>query len=517
MARRIPAKQILRLKASNLSQNQIVGVLHLSKTSVSDTLKSAREKGLAFEDVEELSDDEVYERLFPERMHEGPVFEDPDWSYIHKELARTGVTLKLLHAEYADRQSSQAKPYMSYDRFCKRYRDYTLKTNVVSRVGHKAGHIMEVDWSGPTMQLVDPITGQISKVYLFVACLPFSRYSYVEPTLDMKQDSWLMCHVHAFEFFGGVSACIVPDNLKCGVNTHPKEGEVVLNDAYEQLADHYSTAIIPARIRKPRDKPSAENEVWSAATYVIGALRNEIFTDMGTLKAAVAEKLAQHNTLPFSKRDGSRAQCFLEEEKPALRALPKEPFEICTWVYGRKVQLNSHVAYKKNYYSVSYLLVGKTVDLRITSSKVEIFFGNDRVSTHALFPSYLANRYSTHESDMPKQQSYSDWNGPRIRRWAERVGRSCAEVIDRIFAAYVFEEQAFNGCLAVLRLSHKYSSQRLEKACAMALSTGKPSPRYRDIEPILKTHQDKMTGSDTSQADNKADEGGYVRGADYYG
>lgn len=110
---------------------------------------------------------------------------------------------------------------------------------------------MEVDWSGPTMRLVDPATGEVRKVYLFVACLPFSRYSYVEPTLDMKQDTWLLCHVHAFSFLGGATPCIVPDNLRTGVTAHPRAGEPVLNAAYEELAAHYGSAVIPARVRSP--------------------------------------------------------------------------------------------------------------------------------------------------------------------------------------------------------------------------------------------------------------------------
>lgn len=155
---------------------------------------------------------------------------------------------------------------MSYDRLCKRYRQFTVSRNVVSWVGRKAGRNMEVDWSGPTMSLVDPATGVVSKVYLFVACLPFSRYSYVEPALDMKQDTWLRCHVHAFEFLGGATPCIAPDNLKTGVTAHPREGEVVLNAAYEDLATHYGSAVMPARVRRPRDKATRRRRPPRPAT-----------------------------------------------------------------------------------------------------------------------------------------------------------------------------------------------------------------------------------------------------------
>lgn len=217
MARRIRAREVLRLRSVNgLSQNAIARTAHVSKHSVQDVLEAARERGVSWEDVEGMSEEAAYALLFPGRGDAGPVHADPDWARVHRELARTGVTLKLLHAEYADGCAEAGAPSMSYDRFCKRYRQYTVSRNVVSRVGHKAGRNMEVDWSGPTMRLVDPATGEVRKVYLFVACLPFSRYSYVEPTLDMKQDTWLLCHVHAFSFLGGATPCIVPDNLRTG-------------------------------------------------------------------------------------------------------------------------------------------------------------------------------------------------------------------------------------------------------------------------------------------------------------
>lgn len=513
MARRIRAKEVLRLLADGHSQRETAAALKASRNSVADVARSAAELGVRWEDVADTPEGEVYDLLFPGKAAPGPVYPDPDWDAAHRELAKVGVTLKLLHSEYADACAAAGSAAMSYDRFCKRYREYTVARSVVSRVGHKAGRNMEVDWSGPAMRLVDPATGEVRKVYLFVACLPFSRYSYVEPALDMGQDTWLLCHVHAFEFLGGSTPCIVPDNLKTGVKAHPRAGEVELNAAYEELAAHYGSAVIPARVRRPRDKPSAENEVWSAATYVIAALRGEVFTDMASLRRAVAAKVAEHNAEPFSKREGSRLSCFLEEERPLLRPLPPEPFEVCRWHYGRKVQANCHVAYGRNFYSVSHLLVGREVDLRVTQSKLEVFLGGERVATHPLFPEGSRNRYSTREADMPAGRSFSDWGPARVRAWADRVGPSCREVVDRAFASVRFEEQALNACLAVLRLSRKYSSERLERACAVALATGRRSPRYRDVEPVLRTGQDKGGGGSAEGAE----QGGYVRGAGFYG
>ena len=266
MARRIPAREVPRLRSSNLSLNAIAAALHASKASVSVVLRAAAEHDVAWEEAERMSAGEVYARLFPEREQPGPVYPDPDWDAVHAELAKVGVTLRLLHGEYREECTARGEAATSYDRFCKRYRQFTVSRNVVSWVGRKAGRNMEVDWSGPTMSLVDPATGVVSKVYLFVARLPFSRYSYVEPALDMKQDTWLRCHVHAFEFLGGATPCIAPDNLKTGVTAHPREGEVVLNAAYEDLAAHYGSAVMPARVRRPRDKATRRRRPPRSAT-----------------------------------------------------------------------------------------------------------------------------------------------------------------------------------------------------------------------------------------------------------
>ena len=363
MANRIRAKDILRLDGPGLSGRAIAASLGVSRNSATAVLAAAKREGFGWEDARPLSDREVYDRLLPERAHEATVYPDPDWERIHRELARDGVTLRRPRAEYRDACSARGEASMGYDRFCRRYRELTVRKSVVSRVGHKAGRIMEAGWAGPTVAVVDPATGEASKACLFVACLPFSRMSWVEPTLDMKQDTWLRRHVHAFGCFGGAAPRIVPDNLKTRVRRHPREGEVVVNDAYREMAAHCGAAVMPARARRPRDKPSVEDEVWQAATEVIAAPRETVFTDFGALKEAVGKKVDEHNSRPLSKREGTRRQVFEEQERPLLRPLPAVPYEVCEWVCGRKVQRNCHVSYKRNFYSVTHLAVFSQVVL----------------------------------------------------------------------------------------------------------------------------------------------------------
>jgi len=268
MARKIGARLILQQLAAGTSRNAIARSLGVSKHSIQAVAEAAEREKVSWQDAEGMEEGELYSRLFPEKADAAEcVYPDSDWDAIHRELRKTGVTLRLLHGEYAGALKAEGRPWMSYDRFCKRYAEYAGRRNVVSRVGHKAGRMLEVDWAGPTMQLVDPMSGEVSKACLFVVALPFGRYSYVEPTLDMKQDAWLRCHVHAFAFFGGCTPIIVPDSLLTGVRKHPEEGEAVLNEAYRELAAHYGAAVLSARVRHPRDKPSAENEAWCAAMY----------------------------------------------------------------------------------------------------------------------------------------------------------------------------------------------------------------------------------------------------------
>lgn len=512
MARKIKAKLILQLRAAGHSRSSIARSQKMAKSSVIAAFDAADELGIAYDDVRDKDDAEVYALLFPGKHSRESVFDQPDWAYIHKELGRVGVTLEMLHAEYGEQCVRSGGVAMSYTTFWRGYNSYVTTQSVTSHIERKAGRSVEVDWSGPTMSLVDPATGEVSKVYLFVASLSYSRYDYVEPTLDMKQDTWLLCHVHMFGFYGASVPRIIPDNCKTSIIKHPREGEVVLNDAYREMAAHYSAAVLPARVRKPRDKPAAEGSVGNIATDVIAALRGITFTSMVQLKAAVVEKLREHNEKPFQKRAGSRKSVFEEEERSQMKDLPAVPYEISRWFYDRKIAPNCHVAHARNHYSCDWRRVGQLVDVRVTQSTLEIYAkSGERLATHPLFPPYVANRYSTHDPDIPEGKVYREWDGDRIRGWAGRIGPSCEGCVNRIFESVRVEEQGFDAALALLRLSRKYSAQRLEAACGIALEKV-ASPRYRHVKTILDTNADKAKAPEASP-----EQGGYVRGVDYYG
>lgn len=511
MANKIRAKLVLELRAKGQSRKSIARTRGMSMHSVMAVFDAADELGIRWDDVKDLDDAEVYAKVFPKRAAAEAVVVAPDYDYVHSELKKTGVTLKLLWEEHRDRCTEEKAAYASYSTFNRGYAEYVIAKNVTNHLEHKPGQAMEVDWSGATMRLVNPATGEVTKVYLFVAALPYSQYGYVEGTLDMKQDTWLMCHVHAYEFIGGVPIRTICDNLRTGVLSHPKEGEIVLNEAYESLARHYVTAITPTGVRKPKQKPSVEGTVGKIATAVIAKLRGTEFATLDDLNAAIAEKVAEFNAAPFQKRDGSRKDVFEEVERACLAPLPTTPYEICKWVYGRSVNLDFHVVYETNRYSVPYSLVGKKVDLKVTRSAVEVYDQGSRVATHPRFPDYARYRCHTEVCHMPPEFVRPEWDDVRMLRWAREIGVACETVVSNVFDSVQIKEQAYNPVLSILNLSKRYGADRLESACAYALEKT-ASPRCRFLRTVLASQADLAVKPEQPAVEV----GGYVRGAGYY-
>ena len=330
----------------------------------------------------------------------------------------------------------------------------------------------------------------------------------------MKERTWPRCHARMHEYWGGVPERTVCDNLKAGVVKHPREGEVAPDDAHEALGEHYVTAIMPAQVRKPKQKASAEGTVRDAATWVIAQLRNEALTAIEDARAAVRRCLDAYSAHPFQKREGSRDSVFAEAEAAEPGPLPDVRHDVCEWVYNRSVSLDFHVAYARGRYSVPHRYVGRKAGLRVGESTLSIYHAGERIATHPLFPSYVRNAYSTDGSHMPEAFARPEWDDARIRGWARRVGPSCAEVVDRISARAKVKGQAHNPALSVLGLSKKYGDERLEAACAHALPRLTP-PRYRHIRAILDSNLEEGP-SHGAAARGGARPSGRVRGADYY-
>ena len=504
-------KEILRLKSLGLSNAEVASACGCGRNTVTRTLQRAKNALLSWDEAKQLPSNVVTERLFPESQNR-PVYRMPDYEQVHKEMQKSGVTLSLLWVEYCEQcRAAGELPHQS-TQFNKYYADYVHKTKATMHLNHKPGETMQVDWAGDTMGIVDTDTGELIPAYLFVSVLPYSGYAYTEAFLDEKQEAWINAHVNAYRYFGGVTRILVPDNLKTGVIKNTKN-ETVLNRSYREMAEHYGTAVIPARPRTPKDKAFVEGSVGVVSTWIIAALRNRQFSSLAELNEAVSERLYEFNHKPFQKKEGSRAAAF-EEEKPFLLPLPAVPFELAMWKVAT-VQYSYHISVDKHNYSVPYEYIKQKVDVRLTSHTVEVFFEGNRIASHPRLYG-RPNQYSTLETHMPPDhQKYLQWNGERFLHWAEQIGENTEVVVHHFLTMYAVEQQGYKACMALLKLTDKYPPERLENACRKALSYT-PQPSYKSIQSILKSGQDKLLLDEPEPTVKKASQYSFTRGAEYY-
>jgi transposase len=372
---------------------------------------------------------------------------------------------------------------------------------------------MEVDWAGDTVSIQNNITGKPIPVYLFVAVLSSSGYAYAQGFLARNLESWISAHVNVYQFFGGATRILTPDNLKTGV-TKADWYSPEINKTYHEMAEYYGTAVIPAGVRKPREKALVERTVGMRSTWITAALRNRQFFSLFELNQAVRQKLEEFNKKPFQKRPGCRESAFAEE-RPFLIPLPDKPFELSTWKLAT-VQLNYHVYADKMYYSVPYEYIKHKVDVRLTRGMTEVFYQGNRIASHRRLYGH-PGQYSTVIEHMPeKHRQYSQWNAERFIKWATDIGPYTEQTVKAVIASRKVEEQSYKTCIALLKLSDSYSLLRLEAAFKKALCYS-AAPSFRSIRTILKTGTDlKQEGTVLSSADNAA-AGAFIRGAAYYG
>jgi hypothetical protein len=318
-----------------------------------------------------------------------------------------------------------------------------------------------------------------------------------------------------FAFFGGATRLLISDNLKTGVVRNRKHEDPIINRSYQELADHYRTALLPARVLAPKDKAAVEGTVGQLTSRIIAKLRDKRFFSLKELNKAISHELEAFNDRPFQKREGSRSSVYTEEELPFMQPLPPWPYEFATWKVAT-VQLNYHVSIDNQYYSVPYEYARKKVDIRLTNNIVEVFYQGNRICSHVRLHGRIG-QYDTNPDHMPpNHQLYSEWNSDRFKRWAENIGPSTKEVVTRIFDSYRVEEQAYKGCLSLLKLADKYTAARLENACKVAL-THIASPRYKNIRLILEAGQDLPQPAKEQALETVLDNGyTHLRGAEYY-
>lgn len=505
-------RRILELHDQKHSQRSIAASTGNSRTKISDTIHRAEAMDIRPPFDPTVSDETLAQLLFPELRPEAKGREVPDYEYLHKELAKPNVTLTLLYYEYETscRQAGTA-PY-SYRTFCRNYTEYAQKFKATMRIRRKPGELMEVDWAGSTLKLIDRDTGEFIKAYLFLATLPSSQYSYCEACLTMKTEDWIRAHVRAYEFFGGVAEVLVPDNLKVGVTKH-KNDTSILNPVYRDLAEHYGAVIIPARVRTPKDKPTVEGTVNILSTWVIAALRHERFFTLEELNKAIELKLAEFNRRPFTKKYkvGNRAEGFKREEQFALKPLPQSPFQMASWRTAI-VQPDYHIRVEGMFYSVPFQYISSRVDIRLTSDLIEIFLKDSRLASHRRRYG-PPGQFATLSEHMPEShQLYLSHTPETSREWAKKVGPSTMQVVEYLLTSSRAERQALHATLRLQKLAQKNSLSDIEQACSDVMRVAK-APTVRVIERMLIN----ATKKPHAQPHQEQNDFGFTRGADYFG
>jgi transposase len=458
-------REILRLKEeAGLSNRSIARACNISNSTVGEYVRRAKAADLHWPLPPEISEEELYRKLFPEEAaaaeKDRPL---PDFAYLKEELKKKGVTFRLLWEEYKDKHPNN---YYQYTQFCEHYRRWAKTKSPSARLPHTGGEVMEVDYAGLTMTLVNPESGAARQVPVFVATLPASDYIYAEVQSSQEKCNWINGHVRAYAFFGGIPKILRPDNLKSGV-TRPDYYEPDLNPTYQEMAEYYQVAVLPARVRKPKDKGTVENGVQNIERWVIAPLRNQTFFSLGEMNRAVQKQVEALNNKVMAHLGKSRRQVYEEVDLPALRPLPEKPYQFALWKMA-KVNIDYHVAFEKHFYSVPHALVRQQVEIKASEHLVEIFHKGKQVAIHPR--NSVQGRFSTRPEHMPSNHRFileldADW----LLKQAREIGPHSHAYLQALLKSRPFPEQAYRQCLGVLSLGRKYPHPTLESACQQAL------------------------------------------------
>ena len=478
--------EILRLHfEQRLGQRQIARSINTSQSTVHEYLARMKAAGLNWPLGIEWDEDRLEQALFPpgQTPAKPPQRAEPDYAHMREQLGRhRDLTIELLWEEYRE----QHPDGYSYSRFCKLYRTWKKRHDVVMRQEHRPGEKLFLDWAGATIPLHQS-DGGTRAAALFVSALGVSSYTYAEAVEDQQMNNWLKVQRNALEFYGGCPQLLIPDNTKTGV-TRACIYEPDVNPTYQEFATYYKVAVMPTRPRKPRDKAKVESAVQVVQRWIVMRLRRRRFFSVAQLNEAIGELLIYLNNRPFRKRkDESRASLFAKIDKPALHPLPACRYDLSQWAQAR-VNIDYHVAFDGNWYSVPYTLTGQAVEVRSTPATVEIFHRGKRVASH--LRSRDRNKSICQNEHRPKShQAHLEWPPSRMIQWAGKVGPHTAQVVERILHGKPHPEMGYRACLGIIRLAAKYSPERMEHAAERAVLTGAVS--YKSVRSMLQNGLDK--------------------------
>ena len=480
-------KQILRLYTQGKSKKSISAQLGISRNTVKNYIAVYNKSKLTFDNISQLSDIELA-TLFEPTIKEVPVRRQAlkeEFIKLEKELKKPGSTRMQYWLEYS---SNNPEGY-SYSRFCVNFQTWLKESNPSLHIEHKAGDKMYIDFAGKKLHIVDKITGEIKDVEVFVSVLGCSQLTYVEAVLSQQKEDFVQCVENALWYYQGVPQAIVPDNLKSAV-IKTNRYEPILNETFEDFALHYQTNILPARVRKPKDKSLVEGAVKLVYQRIYRHVQDKTYYDLEQLNKAIHELLQQYNEVPFSRRDYSRMDIYQEIEKQQLIQLPDEKYEIQKYALGT-VHKNCHVylSEDKHYYSVPFEFISKKIKVKYTSKKVWIYYKYEQIALHNR--EKIRYGYTTKKEHLPTSHQFiTEWNPEKFIQWAESIGPNTSGMIQQVLKRKQYPEQNYRSCLGILQLSKKAGAQRLEQACARAMDY--QIYNYSIIKSILEKQLDQM-------------------------
>jgi transposase len=486
-------REIVGKYESGKSMREISGELNISKTTVSNIIAKCKELGITSTQLTEENNGEMLALIYPRLQEERSAQKlEPNWEEVHKRLTSTRHNIKSLWTEYAEENPDGYQ----YSQFCQRYKDWKgVEKDVVMVQEHQPGYAVLVDWPGDVVACVrSDNESKPQKAHFFVGCCAFSGYAFSMAFPDEKQRSWSLGHIHMLEYFGKKPRVFVPDNCRTAT-TITDLYEPERNAAYKALGDYYNIAILPARVRRPRDKSGAESTVKLVETWIIQKAEDRVkrfglFVDFDDLNRYVFGEMEILNAKPFQKRPGSRASVFREMEKPAMSPLPEKRFDIlefkpCT------VNNTYHVSYLNRYYSVPYTLFKQKVTIQAGLEKIKIYDKQHTlVATHRIKTGYPL--YSTEPTHMPvshqEQAKYFRQDGEYYRKRAKEIGVNCFDFIDKLLKRESYEETAYKSCQGVISNAKnpKVGADRVELACAKCIQIEGIS--YKSFKSII-AHQ----------------------------
>ncbi len=501
-------KKVLELNNnSSLSIREIERATWLPRSTINDYIKRFKKSGVKYSDLSNLNDSQIYQKLFSSRVKKiGKI--KPDYAKINRELKKKYITRQLLWEEYKE----QYPDGMGYTQFCFHLNEWQKKLNVSMRQIHKAGEKLFIDYSGLKGEIRNPKTGEKRFVDIFVATLGASSYTYAEASMNQKLESFIMSNIRAFEYFGGVTEILVPDNLKSAVSkAHRYDPQI--NASYQDMSEHYDSIVIPARPYSPKDKSKVELAVKLVQRWILAKIRNEIFYSVEALNIRIKALLEHYNNRKIRHLNKSRKELFHELDKPALKALPKTRYEFKN-VRWRRVNIDYHIEIEGSYYSVPYQLAGKEVLVKYNSNRVDVYFNNKNIAVHPRLSE--TNQPSTNKAHMPSShRRYTETFPSMLVEKAKAIGPKTALLIYKIISESKHPEKGYRSAYGILRAAVKHkNTEEVELACGKMLSLN--TIRTFHFESILKRKSWQLKEEENLTIPSTLNGSSNIRGNGYY-